>query len=371
MVHWRSRARAAATLPPLVWICLATGCGKPLPPAPQPLLVQTARAAALTGQNRSSQPGYIALVRAETETDFSFKVAGILELNGPELGRDWDEGSQRQAGQVLARLKPADFDNLLTAAAARARLTRETLARLTQLRSSDAISQQELDVAKADADSAKAQLAQAEQNRKDSVLLAPFDGVVLARYVNSGVTLAAGQRVLRFAKNDVMSVELGVPDRLVSHFWRGKQINVEISAFEGHAPFPGQVSEVGVAASPEGRLYRVVIKVDNRDGKIRSGMTATVRVGDEDEFSPNTVRVPLSALVTVPAGSGSVSNQLAVYVRQGGTVSRRLITTGDILESSILVTAGLKVGEEVVTSGASFLYDGAPVEVVEGAVSAP
>ena len=37
--------------------------------------------------------------------------------------------------------------------------------------------------------------------------------------------------------------------------------------------------------------------------------------------------------------------------------------TGDIFNSSILVTEGLRAGEQVVTAGASFLYDGAPVEV--------
>jgi multidrug efflux pump subunit AcrA (membrane-fusion protein) len=42
---------------------------------------------------------------------------------------------------------------------------------------------------------------------------------------------------------------------------------------------------------------------------------------------------------------------------------KRAVKTGDILKSSILITAGLRAGEQVVTSGASFLYDGAPVEV--------
>ena len=42
---------------------------------------------------------------------------------------------------------------------------------------------------------------------------------------------------------------------------------------------------------------------------------------------------------------------------------KRAVKTGDILNSSILITEGLRAGEQVVTSGASFLYDGAPIEV--------
>ena len=42
---------------------------------------------------------------------------------------------------------------------------------------------------------------------------------------------------------------------------------------------------------------------------------------------------------------------------------KRVVKIGDILKSSILITEGLRAGEKVVTSGASFLYDGAPIAV--------
>jgi multidrug efflux pump subunit AcrA (membrane-fusion protein) len=57
-------------------------------------------------------------------------------------------------------------------------------------------------------------------------------------------------------------------------------------------------------------------------------------------------------------------------VAQDGKAVRRTVKTGDILGSSILVTEGLRAGEQVVTSGASFLYDGAPIEVVPDATIA-
>ena len=53
---------------------------------------------------------------------------------------------------------------------------------------------------------------------------------------------------------------------------------------------------------------------------------------------------------------------MAVFVAQEGKAACRKVKTGDILSSSILVSEGLKAGERVVTSGASFLYDGAPIE---------
>jgi len=98
--------------------------------------------------------------------------------------------------------------------------------------------------------------------------------------------------------------------------------------------------------------------VPNPDGLLRSGMTARIHVNDVSGVKPGTVVVPLSALVTFAPGS-----QVGVFVVQDGKAVKRLVKTGDILNSSILITEGLRAGEHVVTAGASFLYDGAPVEV--------
>jgi RND family efflux transporter MFP subunit len=314
------------------------------------------------------EASYLAAVKFDQETDLSFKVGGILGSIGPTNtpDKDWDEGTPVKAGELLAELRQADFTNALNSARAEADLAKTTVERFRKLRQTDAISQQELDVTEAKWRTAQAALDQAEQNLRDSRLVATKDGVVLARYVNSRVTVAPGQRVLRFADTSLMSVELGLPDRLIGRLAPGQEIDVEISALEGVPPFKGRVSEVGVAASSEGRLFRVVIDVPNPDGLLRSGMTARIRVGDAATTAPGTVSIPLSALVTlVSDGSSQVGGQtqLGVFVVQDGKAVKRSVKTGDILKSSILITAGLRAGEQVVTSGASFLYDGAPVEV--------
>ncbi len=342
------------------------GCGSPAARPVEKSLVRTAVVEPADQVRPEGEASYLASVRFDQETDLSFKVGGILAGIGPVAGKDWDEGTPVKAGTVLAELKKADFTNALNTARARAELAVKTIERFRKLRESDAISQQELDVTEADWRTARAQLDQAEQNLRDSRLVAAKDGVVLARFVNSHTTVGHGQRVLRFADTSVMSVELGLPDRLIGRVAPGKEIDVEVSALEGLPPFKGRVSEVGVAASTEGRLFRVVVKVPNPDGRLRSGMTARIHVGGAPAAKPGTVCIPLSALVTLaPDGNPPTTGrpQLGVYVVQQGNARRRAVKTGDILNSSILITEGLRAGEQVVTSGASFLYEGAPVEV--------
>ncbi len=360
-------ACAGGGTPILLCVALAfTGCGKPAAKVPEKSLVRTAVVQPMDNIRSDGEASYIAIVRFDRETDFSFKVGGILVGIGPTNGTDWDEATPVKAGTVLAELKQADFINALNSARAKADLASKTVERFRKLRETDAISQQELDVTEADWRTAQAQLDQAEQNVRDSRLVAANDGVVLARYVNSRVTVSPGQRVLRFADTSLMSVELGLPDRLIGRLSPGKEIPVEVSGLEGLPPFQGHVTEVGVAASSEGRLFRVVIKVRNPDGLLRSGMTARIYVGDTPAVKPGTVCIPLSALVTlVSEGNPQTGGQtqLGVFVVQNGKAIKRAVKTGDILNSSIQITEGLQPGEQVVTSGASFLYDGAPIEI--------
>ncbi len=360
----------------LTFLCAALvlgGCGKPPARPPEKALVRTEVAKAADNAGGDGEASYLALVKFDNETDLSFKVGGILVSIGPAPGTNWNEGTPVKAGEVLAELKQADFTNALTSARARRELAVKTLERFRTLRDKDAISKQELDVTEAEGQTKQAELDQAQQNLQDSRLVAAKDGVVLARYVNSGVTVLPGQRVLRFADTSLMSVELGLPDRLVGRLAPGQEVDVEVSGLEGRKPFQGHVTEVGVAASTEGRLFRVVIKVRNPDGLLRSGMTARIHVSDIPPAPSGTVCVPLSALVTlVPDGrsAGPGQAQLGVFVVQDGKAVTRAVKTGDILNSSILVTNGLRAGEQVVTSGASFLYDGAPIEVATDSVAA-
>jgi len=340
------------------------GCEKQPAKMVEKSLVRVAAAESLDNVQSNGEASYLASVKFDNETDLNFKVGGIVVHIGPGTG--WDEGTPVKAGTVLAELKQSDFNNALDTARAKAELADKTRDRFRKLRETDAISQQELDVVEAEWRTAQAALDQAEHNLRDSRLVADKNGVVLARYINRGVTVQPGQRVLRFADTSLMSVEMGLPDRLIGKLKPGQEIAVEVSALEGLPPFCGRISEVGVAANGEGRLFRVVIKVPNPEGLLRSGMTARIRVGDASATASSTVCIPLSALVTLVSDNSSQAGgqtQLGVFVVQDGKAVKRAVKTGDILNSSILITEGLRAGEQVVTSGASFLFDGAPIVV--------
>ena len=225
---------------------------------------------------------YLAQVKFDHETDLSFKVGGIVVSIGPAVGKDWDEATPVKAGTVLAELKQADFTNALNSARARAELMVKQLERFRKLRVTDAISQQELDVTEADWRTAQA--ATGSGGTKSSRFAARRGE---GRSGAGALHQLARHRFFRPARPsfcrhepDVGRVGFAGSVGGTAHsgqgnsggsFGAGRNAAVSADAF--------RKSESRRAS--EGRLFRVVIKVPNPDGLLRSGMTARIRVDDD------------------------------------------------------------------------------------------
>jgi multidrug efflux system membrane fusion protein len=347
----------------VVLTVLAVGCREERPPPP-PAVVAYETVQALSDHDARAVETYIGMIRGENETDLSFKVGGILEQIGPAPGKLWGEGDAIEPGQVLAELKQVDFKAERDSAEARATLASGRLKRGQQLLDDQAISPQEFDVLKAANDEAEAAFQRAEQAFRDSKLVAPLSGRVLARLATTGETVMAGRPVLRIADLSTVSVELGVSDRIVNEIRPGQAIPLVVSSLEGRR-FDGLVSEVGVAARQGARLFKVVVKVDNPDGVLRSGMTASATFQARRRHDRPAVLVRLSTLVARSPGGqpGATADRLAVFVvGEDQRVREVPVETGDLVRSSVEVTDGLRPGDKVVVVGAARLQDGERVD---------
>lgn len=350
----------------MVWLVVAavgSGCREERR-TPPPSVVAYEVVQPADAQAAGAVETYIGMIRGENETDLSFKVGGILEQIGPGAGRLWGEGDAIEQGQRLAELEQVDFQAERDSAEARATLASGRLKRGQQLLSDQAISPQEFDVLKAANDEARAAFERADQALRDAKLVAPLSGRVLARLATTGETVMPGRPVLRVADLSLVSVEFGVPDRIVNEIQPGQAIPLVVNSLEGRR-FDGLVSEVGVATQSGSRLFKVVVKVANADGALRSGMTASATFRPQPRRDRPAVLVRLSALVARSPGdqSGAGTDRLAVFVvGEEACVREVSVETGEIIRSSIEVTDGLKAGDKVVVVGAAWLQHGERVE---------
>ncbi len=195
------------------------------------------------GDAYSLRREFIGRVEAARASDLGFELPG--ELRSVAV----DEGDEVAAGAVLARLDTARLGASLAEARAAleqaesaADLAAKTLARHEEAFSFDGVSAQELDFARDAAHSARARVTAAaarvnavEVDIAKSRLVAPYDAVVVARRVDEGSIVAAGQPVLRLQERAAPEVRIGVAGELSAAIEPGetRSVTVDGVAVEG------------------------------------------------------------------------------------------------------------------------------------------
>lgn len=117
----------------------------------------------------------------------------------------------------------------------------------------------------------------AEQERLAMRLLAPIDGVVTRIDLDVGEWSKPGEPVLRLVNSEVCYLNVNVDRRAAQGLSRGGRISVLV---EGRKrPIPGRLTFVSPVADAASGLVELRVEFDNRDGQVRPGVTARIRLG--------------------------------------------------------------------------------------------
>ncbi len=271
--------------------------------------------------------GATGLLQAVITVQVGSQVSGTIA----SLGADFN--SVVKKNQVIARLDPALFEarveqmkaNLASSHAAvernRAAVAdaKQKYERSRQLAATNLIPASDLESAKAAYDGAvaavgeseaavtqaKAALNQAQLDLAHSVIQAPIDGVVLARNVDVGQTVAASFQapVLFVIANDLtqMQVNASVDEADIGRVRPGEAVSFHVDAYPDQS-FMGKVDQVRLQPITNQNVvtYNTMITVGNKDLRLMPGMTATVSVIIQDR--ENALRFPSPALRFRPDG---------------------------------------------------------------------
>jgi RND family efflux transporter MFP subunit len=223
------------------WSGSGTGDDSAVPPLP----VSTIRLDAADGY--SAQRAHVGSVRADRRTDAAFDLAGrVVELAA-------DDGEAVDAGRAMARLETDRLDARIAeleaaADAARANLSQRRNAerRLAQAREldPDAVGELALDDARdgvraagAEVERVEHQLERVRLDVEKSTLLAPFDGLVERRHVDSGAIVAAGTPVFTLIGRSGREARIGFSANVAERLVQGEVYSVRTGAAEYDAEF--------------------------------------------------------------------------------------------------------------------------------------
>jgi RND family efflux transporter MFP subunit len=321
-----------------------------------------AQAQAATG---SEGLEFIGELRARDEAPVAFRVGGRIVERRVRIG------SSVKAGEVLARLDPADLDraaqideaNLLAAQSHQA-WAEQQLVRARAEEGRGLASRAELEqaqdaaaAAQAALDAAQARRALSQQQRSYATLVAEYDAVVTQELAQLDQVVAPGQGIYQLARVGAREVVFDVPLSLAHRVRRGQAVVFRSADLPGLS-FAARVTEVAESADPVARSRTVQAMLDDSNRALTLGMTVTVLVLNE----------PMQGSQTwVPAGAIFHDGERpAVWVvdRQAGRLTLQDVTLEGYVGRRAKV-GGLRAGQWVAAAGVHTLDAQTAVTPVE------
>jgi len=222
--------------------------------------------------------------------NLSFKTSGYLkELN-------IDEGDSFTKGEILAQLDTAELVAEKNASYARLSQAKREVKRINILLSKSLSSQQALDDAKTLVATTRASHKVAEYNLTKSLLIAPFDGVVLTRFSELGELQSPNQHVLQLAAIDNnLVVRVALPAIEVNSIHLQQKIDIDLSPF---GITTGTVSKIPAIANSQSHLFSIeILLADLKATQVVVGQLA--RISTEITTNQLAYRLPIGALNSV------------------------------------------------------------------------
>lgn len=343
----------------LVLIVLLSACSEP--PAkkekpPRPVKIQVIEE--LQEQKQRVFPGK---VYPSKRADLAFDVAGeVIEF-------PVKDGEMVEKQQLLARLDPRKFTEQVDRAKADYILANAQFDRAKQLVGKGFISRADHDTLESKWRVAKANLETAQRNLDDSVLKAPFKGVIARTFVENREQVQKKQKILSIQDVDVVELRFQVPESVVSRIKKdgAKQVSAEFPAYPGKM-YPLTLKEFETEADPETQTFTAVFIMNApKEFNVLPGMTANIYtlIDEIEREKSGYQKIPSSAVVA------DQTKQAYVWIVMGEQspyqIKRQDVQVGNLSGGMIEVISGLKPGDRVVVAGANFLSEGLPVTILK------
>ncbi|MBK7658762.1 MAG: efflux RND transporter periplasmic adaptor subunit [Betaproteobacteria bacterium] len=328
-------------------------------------------------------------VVAQRKAAVSTKATGRLEWLGVQ------EGSRVKAGEVIARLESLDVSaardsSFAAVKAAKANLEQgeaerrdaeSTLRRAQDLYAKKFISESALDAAKARHEKAlaaisslKAAIGVAEANARSAsvtveqtLIRAPFDGIVLTKNANVGDIITpfssatdSKGAVVNMADMDTLEVEADVSEASIGKIKVGMPAEIQLDAYP-EARLAGEVSRIVPTVDRSKATLLVKVSFREKDARVLPDMSA--KVGFLERAAKDDERKAVTAVR--PEAVAKRGDRSVVYVLDKENRAKEVAVTAGRKLGDLLEVTGVKAGDKVALSPPEKLRDGGAVALLK------
>lgn len=337
--------------------------------------VKAAQIGAMIEEGENFVPPPIGITAAEATTvEWETSVSAIgtavaqndvmiaAEVPGRVRSIRFESGAEVDAGDVLVTLDSAPERAQLRSAQAEVQLANLTFERMQALAGRGAVSQADFDQARARKAQAEASVAGLRATIAQKTLRAPFAGRLGIREADLGEVLQPGSPIVSLQTLDPLYVDFNVPARQLSALAVGLEVNARSDVFPS-LTLTGTIQTIDTRVRESTRNIRVRAEVRNEGEQIRPGMFLDVEVVQPQQRE--VLVIPNTAVLYAPYGD-------SIYVieeHDGALIAQqRFVRLGERRGDLVEVAEGLQNGQQVATTGAFKLQNGAAVTIEEDVV---
>jgi RND family efflux transporter MFP subunit len=346
----------------------AAGCGRPdsaaVSAAASATVVQLAPEQAATAELADITSG--PLVSGELTPAREATIRALV--GGSIVSLAVDRGQPVRPGQEIARIASRDLDAAMASAESAVKSADAALAvarteaeRTRALVKGGALAARDLEQAEAAVTSAEAQAAAARARQRsvwqqldDTVVRAPFSGVISARPASVGDVVAPGAELFTVIDPSSLRLEAQVPSDQIAEVRPGAPVRFRIRGAPGESV--GSVDRLSPVADPITRQVSIFVSIPNTGGRLIAGLFAE---GRAETRRHRGVVVPLAAVDE----SGLRPSVTVVRNGQADVRPVRLGVRQDETER-VEILEGVAAGDTVIVGSARGVADGTPVHIV-------
>jgi len=205
----------------------------------------------------------------------------------------------------------------------------------------------QIDLAQGQLDSVQAQIS-------NTIITAPIAGTINQKYVEVGEMAMAGSPIANIVNTQGIEIELSLTEFDIGKVFIGQEAKVSLSAYSDEE-FIGQVYYVSSVADSMSKKFPIKIQLDNKDGRIKAGMVADVKI----------ITAKQENVLTIPKSAVFVEDGVEkVYAVENSMIKIKNIKTESANDNELKVIEGLIEGDEIVIEGNYELKEGDKVNIL-------
>ena len=290
--------------------------------------------------------------------ELNSEMTGIYNLQtNPSTGKPFKLGDAVKKGQVIIKFENKEYENQQAVDSRKLSLELAELERASQqdLLALGGVTEREMRNTEVTITNARYNLENAEINIGKMDVIAPFDGVIVSLpHYTQGVRVNQNSPMVGIMHYSQMYMEINLPESNMAYIKNNQRVNITHYTLPGDT-ISGVISELSPAISTETRTFRGKVLIDNKDLKLRSGMS--VKADIVVDRAENTIIIPKDILI-------SNRNRKYVYIVERNTAILRTVTTGLEDAENIQIIDGLNENDNLVIRGHETLRENSRVKVL-------